>query len=328
MEHQDLKHYLELIQALLDCPKGEEWNLLQQNETLISPELLEVMDEFAKQLASEGKTSAAQFLHQWEVQLAHLLQAAPPATKGHPQPRTEAYLNLIQTLLQCSKGAESKILAGHSELLDPGLVQIMQQVSAQLAAKGNQGVAIYLRHLAADISRMLQAQGAAPPTPAEVQAVQPAAHELIAPDPWEAAPEPPPVHAETHAEDSTMLPGIVQSLAHLNAILMNRLPPTKANPLWYMEPLERAFECEWVLSGEQVEYLIGSTPQCAPGQHTFHHNGWIFTKVLPTGAHLGWRVGKGSSEPVSISGNTKVNTKVESSKVATEKAMSSTSKHR
>jgi hypothetical protein len=42
-------------------------------------------------------------------------------------------------------------LSQHPELMDEGLVCTMKQVAAQLAANGNQEIAIYLKHLAAEI---------------------------------------------------------------------------------------------------------------------------------------------------------------------------------
>jgi hypothetical protein len=293
MNHHNLNAYLELVQALLDCPKGEEWNLLQQHEALITPELLKVMHGLAGQLASEGKANAAKFLRQWETQLAHVLQATPQAVNEPTQGRAESYLMLIQNLLECPKGSEPEILAHHPELIDPGLVQIMQQVSAQLAAKGNQEVAIYLKHLAADISHMLQEQ----------DSLRPVTHQ---PTPSDPTPAP---ARETQAEqkssnpdqDTEILQIIAQSLTNLEVLVAQSLQPI--NPLWYMELLERAYECEWVLSSEQVEQLIGEKPQCPPGQHAFHLNGWTFTKVLPMASHLGWRVGKEAIDLPHAAGN-------------------------
>ncbi|WP_310481152.1 hypothetical protein [Chamaesiphon sp. VAR_48_metabat_403] len=37
-------HRLNLIDALLRCPKGQEWLLIQQHENLIDRELLAIME--------------------------------------------------------------------------------------------------------------------------------------------------------------------------------------------------------------------------------------------------------------------------------------------
>ena len=154
MDTQHLNTYLHLIEALLDCGKGEEWLLLQQHEDLIDAELLTVMAQITDRLNTEGNAPAAKFLHYWTVQLTHLLQQN--TNEDPAQSRADSYLKLIQTLLGCSKGDEVAILSQHPDLVDEGLVYTMNQVAAQLAAKGSQDTAIYLKHLAAEVNRVGQ----------------------------------------------------------------------------------------------------------------------------------------------------------------------------
>jgi hypothetical protein len=149
MDTLQLNAYASLIEALLQCPKGKEWLLLQQHEDLIDAELLIVMAQVVEQLNTEGNAPAAQFLQYWMVQLTHLLQQNTAQTPA--EGRAQSYLQLIQTLLGCAKGDEAAILSQHPELMDQGLVYAMNQVAAQLAANGNQEIAIYLKHLAAEI---------------------------------------------------------------------------------------------------------------------------------------------------------------------------------
>jgi hypothetical protein len=153
MDTNHLNAYVNLIEALLQCPKGEEWLLLQQHQELINSELLTVMAQVAQRLNTEGNTPAAQFLHYWTVQLNHLLEQNA-TTQTPAQNRSQSYLQLIQTLLGCAKGDELAILSQHPELMDEGLIYTMNQVAAQLAAQGNQDIAIYLKHLAADVNRI------------------------------------------------------------------------------------------------------------------------------------------------------------------------------
>ena len=55
MRQQQLKAYLQLIQELLSCAHGEEWTLLECNEQLVTPDLVQVMEEIAMQLKSDGR---------------------------------------------------------------------------------------------------------------------------------------------------------------------------------------------------------------------------------------------------------------------------------
>jgi hypothetical protein len=149
MDTRHLNAYVSLIEALLQCAKGEEWLLLQQHQNLIDAELLTVMTQVAERLNAEGNAPAAKFLQYWTRHLTHLLQQDPAQTPA--EDRSSSYLQLIQTLLECAKGDEAAILSQHPELMDEGLVYTMKQVAAQLAAQGSQDIAIYLKHLAAEI---------------------------------------------------------------------------------------------------------------------------------------------------------------------------------
>jgi hypothetical protein len=154
MDTLHLNTYLHLIEALLQCAKGEEWLLLQQHEELIDAELISVMTQVTEQLNNEGNTPAAKFLNYWTAQLSHLLQQNS-STETSTENRAQNYLKLIQTILGCVKGDEVSILSQHPDLVDQGLVYTMNQVAAQLAAKGSQDIAIYLKHLAAEVNRVL-----------------------------------------------------------------------------------------------------------------------------------------------------------------------------
>ncbi len=149
MDTNHLNAYVNLIEALLQCAKGEEWLLLQQHQELIDAELLTVMAQIAERLHAEGNAPAAKFLRYWTLQLTHLLQQN--TAQNPAESRSQSYLQLIQALLECAKGDEVAILSQHPELMDEGLVYTMKQVAAQLAAQGSQEIAIYLKHLAAEI---------------------------------------------------------------------------------------------------------------------------------------------------------------------------------
>ncbi|MEG4031914.1 MULTISPECIES: hypothetical protein [unclassified Microcoleus] len=52
--------------------------------------------------------------------------------------RTQAYLQLIETLLTCPNGEEPQILQANLELLDLGFVEVCKKVTAQLAETGKE----------------------------------------------------------------------------------------------------------------------------------------------------------------------------------------------
>src|SRR4028119_34681 len=76
--------------------------------------------------------------------------------------RLEAYLNLIQQLLDCPSGEELDILNANRELADAGLVQVMEQVAERMAQQGD-GNAEWLQNLAVAITKMLEDSSSSTP---------------------------------------------------------------------------------------------------------------------------------------------------------------------
>ncbi|HEY9643964.1 MAG TPA: hypothetical protein V6C57_25965 [Coleofasciculaceae cyanobacterium] len=153
MNQQRLQSYISLIQKLLACPSGEEWTLLRQNEALVTPELVQVMEQVATQLANQGNLKAAKFLHHLAVQI-HPLFVGQPVPPSAEEDHSQAYLELIQALLNCPKGSEGELLAANQALIGPGLVHTMQQVAAQVAANGDQETATHLQDWATELNRL------------------------------------------------------------------------------------------------------------------------------------------------------------------------------
>ncbi len=298
MDTQHLNTYLHLTEALLDCAKGEEWWLLQQHEDLIDAELLIVMAQTTERLNAEGNAPAAKFLHYWTVQLTHLLQQN---TNEDPvESRADSYLKLIQTLLGCPKGDEVAILSQHPDLVDEGLVYMMNQVAAQLAAKGSQDTAIYLKHLAAEVNRVGQHPDAGR---TQISAAQPNS-DIDTPPSTKIAiannlhpngdrqlvtanltpkSSPPP-----NSQIEKLLANISSRLEQMEVLISKHSPPS--NPLWYMPILAEVETQGWIISSEEVEQLIGTKPHCAPGHHSFVRGCWQFVKAGKVGTHSSWRV--------------------------------------
>ncbi|MEB3177887.1 MAG: CHAT domain-containing protein [Nostocaceae cyanobacterium] len=69
--------------------------------------------------------------------------------------RRQAYLNLINQLLNCSSGEEAEILNVNSDFIDAGLVQIMEQVADYLANHGDENNATWLRNLAYQLGEVI-----------------------------------------------------------------------------------------------------------------------------------------------------------------------------
>jgi CHAT domain-containing protein len=69
--------------------------------------------------------------------------------------RTEAYLQLIQSLLNCDSGEEAAILAANQELVDGGLLQMVLAAAQMFDAQVNENVAKWLEAFADELRNAL-----------------------------------------------------------------------------------------------------------------------------------------------------------------------------
>ena len=152
MDRTRLSAYLKLIETLLTCPQGEEWIYLKHYEEVVDAEFLQLMEQVAIQLGQQDDPVSATFLHNWAAKLHHIWlkeidPAAPEANK------TEAYMTLIQQLLDCPEGMEEHLLIANEPLIGLGLVHKMREVSKALKQQGEEEPAEYLEVTANELSQ-------------------------------------------------------------------------------------------------------------------------------------------------------------------------------
>ncbi len=313
MDQQSYQAYLELIRALLHCPKGDEPTVLHQHADLITPELLQIMQEVAVNLTAEGHEAAARFLRHWEAQLAHSLSHQ---VRQQDSERTEAYLQLMRALMEAPKGTEPSLLKANQALVDEGFVQTLLQVSTQAAMQGDQKTASYLHDWAAQISHMLEETKSSDPDPSTSppsvvsNPTRVFQEPISAQDPlhWQRELEALLSQLQAHTQAGSTAEGegssrstlqqegegsisaLTKALHRLGNILKSRLQPS--NPLWYMEVLERAQAANWILTTHEVEQLIGVKPRCSVGSQTFEWGSWVFEKSGRVGSQIAWHVSK------------------------------------
>ncbi|PSB58053.1 hypothetical protein C7B77_06235 [Chamaesiphon polymorphus CCALA 037] len=198
--------------------------------------------------------------------------------------------------------------------MDEGLVYMMKQVAARLAAQGSQEIAIYLKHLAAEIhhgwlqptERRGRSPISSPPPDSELQPANGHSDTPIAPGvsitnnrhPDEKRAEvaaPITRSAPPHNNQiETLLENLASRLAQMERLLSKHSTPH--NPLWYLPILEQVDTHGWIISSEEVEQLIGIRPHCEPGHNSFMRGCWKFVKVGKIGTHSSWRVIKEISD--------------------------------
>lgn len=310
MQKERLNAYLAIIQELLTCPNGEEWIRLRQHESLVNPELVEVMEQVANQMAAGGDAASARFLHSWASKLHHILRE-PPAAPEPSQEKTQAYRELVQALLECPPSQRVALLQANSHLLEPGLAEMMKQAAHQLRQQGQLDEADFLRALANEVTKFwMETQAFQPrlkkdaPEYVPPERTSPAPVTASAPAP--APPMPPPSASPPIALDAASLQhleqhlaAIAQALNRLTDLLTQRAIPDE-HPLKHLAALEEAANQGWILSTEEVENLIGVKPHCAGGDTTYHRGNWQFVKAGHLGNQLGWHVVKSPNSEVPV----------------------------
>ncbi|MBK1989689.1 CHAT domain-containing protein [Sphaerospermopsis aphanizomenoides BCCUSP55] len=76
-EQQRFQEYLNLIDSLLNCPNGEELEILNVNQDLVDEGLIEAMNSVASTLEKEDNQDAANWLRSISDQLSAVVSASP-----------------------------------------------------------------------------------------------------------------------------------------------------------------------------------------------------------------------------------------------------------
>jgi len=139
MDEQCLKAYLELIMQLVDCPQGQEAELLQEHLELVDSDLLSLMDEYADFLESLGNSDAV-WLRQFRIQLGHKLGLGTweivemtPLSKG-----VTAFLLDTLELVDNSQGNPEKVYPvweQQQEHFNLTLLEVLTQFGADLPTR-------------------------------------------------------------------------------------------------------------------------------------------------------------------------------------------------
>ena len=83
--------------------------------------------------------------------------------------RQDAYLDLIQQLLDCPNGKEGEILAANQGLIDAEFLLVLEAVAKMISDEGNQNTANWLRNLGNQLAEYLN-QSSSPAQSEEIQA--------------------------------------------------------------------------------------------------------------------------------------------------------------
>jgi hypothetical protein len=132
MNEERHQAYRNLIDALLNCKEGEEWNLLQAHQELLDSDFIEVMAQVAEELEGKGDEKGADFLRNLSDALVSVA----------------VYQGIITQLLNCVSDEEVwQILDTNQDFVDAGLQQTMVEVAEDLRIQGDLEQSNFLMNL-------------------------------------------------------------------------------------------------------------------------------------------------------------------------------------
>ncbi|MDQ2100286.1 MAG: CHAT domain-containing tetratricopeptide repeat protein [Tychonema bourrellyi B0820] len=160
MNDQRTQAYLNLINQLLSCNKGDEPRILQENEELLDQGLREEMIVVAQQLEEAGKENEVRSLMSIARQLAQalgLLDNNPTESKSTPQD----YVNfLMETLQKVSENDNPEVIypfwAQNLDKLDENLIQVLDEWARNRISSVNTEEATSIAGVIVNISNLIQ----------------------------------------------------------------------------------------------------------------------------------------------------------------------------
>ena len=143
MDEQRFQAYLRVIEQLLDCPQGQEVEVLQANAALVDAALLRVMEQHAAHLESQ-----ADWLRRFAAQLAQELGLGTANSKG----TENAAQFLLETLWLVAESEGNRqqiypIWEQQRAQFSPALLEVLPQVVTQILQKTQGGELFYITTL-------------------------------------------------------------------------------------------------------------------------------------------------------------------------------------
>ncbi|MEG4627932.1 CHAT domain-containing protein [Microcoleus sp. w1-18aA5] len=162
MEETRAQAYLQLIETLLNCPNGEEPQILQANLELVDSGFLQFCEVVAENLAEEGEENYANFLRNLASQLGQFLGMNDEGDSDRSEGENpQEYEKFIRELLQAEADSKLNIkviysmLAQRQHLLNDRFAEILQQVTQNLIVEHPEAIESilpYIANLSIDIS--------------------------------------------------------------------------------------------------------------------------------------------------------------------------------
>ena len=139
MEENRDRAYLQLIHTLLNCPNGDEPQILRDNSELLDRGFLETCESVAAKLAAQGGENGANFLRNLASQLGQFIDMNDDGDSNNSEGENpQEYANFFLELLQAEEASNGDVkviytmLDQRQHLLNARFAETLQQVAQKL----------------------------------------------------------------------------------------------------------------------------------------------------------------------------------------------------
>ncbi len=103
------------------------------------------------------------------------------------------------------------------------------------------------------------------------------------------------VSSQLDTVETSITPSAAANFGELVKAIATAIQPP-ADPLHYMDVLERAAEKDWLLTTAEVKQLISVKPKTSKGEKVYKRGCWLFQKAGKIGSKTAWKVSKSVNE--------------------------------
>ncbi|MDZ8078211.1 MAG: CHAT domain-containing protein [Nostoc sp. DcaGUA01] len=154
MNEQRLQAYYQLIQTLLNCPSGEEPEILVANTELLDAGFLQVLAAVADDFAQQGEENTANWLRNLATQLT---PKTTPITEEDIETYEQFLLEILQATAQSNGHAEViyPLLAANTDKLNHIFAELLRRWATNTLAEAEPDAATFIAAVIGELSNLI-----------------------------------------------------------------------------------------------------------------------------------------------------------------------------
>ncbi|ABA20166.1 TPR repeat protein [Trichormus variabilis ATCC 29413] len=156
MNEQRLQAYYQLIQTLLDCPSGEEPEILAANTELLDADFVQVVGLAAEHFAQQGEENRANWLRNLATYLT--TPETPPITEADIETYSPFILEVLRATAESNGNPEViyLLLAANTDKLNRIFAELLRRWATNTLAEAEPDTATSIANVIGNFSNLIQ----------------------------------------------------------------------------------------------------------------------------------------------------------------------------